>query len=121
MSAPPNTPPILEYATPERRVPVYLVVILYLWAVVGALGGAFLCLAGLAMIGVERGYTSTSSPIWCFFRSRDWSCCVGACGALVGHSDATEPGGGIASGSEFDDFRVGFDRRDFRNTVRGHI
>jgi len=60
-------PPILDYATPERwgeQIPIHAAVILYVWAVFGALGGAFLCLAGFAMIRIEIGYTSTSSPIW---------------------------------------------------------
>jgi len=47
--SPPDPPPILSYATPEPRVPVYLVVILYLWAVFAVLGGPLFSLSGLAV------------------------------------------------------------------------
>jgi len=56
MSAPPNPPPILEYATYlERRVPGYLVVILYVWAVLDVLSGAFLAFVGFALIRYDEG------------------------------------------------------------------
>ncbi|MCL2639548.1 MAG: hypothetical protein FWD53_01755 [Phycisphaerales bacterium] len=45
-------PPILEYVMSERRVPVYLVVVLYLWAVFDVLGGAFLGLGGVALLSM---------------------------------------------------------------------
>ncbi|MCL2641424.1 MAG: hypothetical protein FWD53_11300 [Phycisphaerales bacterium] len=49
MSEPPPKPPILDYATPERRVPVYLVVILCLWAVFDVLSGVGLFFVGFPM------------------------------------------------------------------------
>jgi len=43
-------PPILDYATPERQMPVYLVVILYIGTVIDVLIGAFLCFVAFLLL-----------------------------------------------------------------------
>jgi len=51
-----DPPPILSYATPEPRVPVYLVVILYLWAVLDMLWGVVLVPLGGDLLAKGIGY-----------------------------------------------------------------
>ena len=55
--------PILSYATPEPQLPIYLAVILYLWAILDVLGGAFLIFMAFLNI-TELG---SSTDVWDVF------------------------------------------------------